>query len=63
MGFDIELQSERGETLQAVSDPKNLLDRLMEAYTGDDPLLGEIDWYGDPVFNRLQIPRFMSAWK
>jgi hypothetical protein len=63
MGFDIELQSERGETLQVVSDPKNLLHRLIEAYAGDDPLLGEIDWNGDTVFNRLQIPRFLSAWK
>jgi hypothetical protein len=63
MAFDIELQSERGETLQAVADPKNLLHRLIEAYAGTDPLLYEIDWNGDTVFNRLQMPRFLSAWQ
>jgi hypothetical protein len=26
-------------------------------------LLAEIDWYSDTVFNRLQIPRFLSHWQ
>jgi hypothetical protein len=27
-----------------------------------DPLLSEIDWYGDTTFNRLQMPRFLLGW-
>jgi hypothetical protein len=60
MGFDINLESERGEVLATVSDPQNLLQRLLERSVTVEPLLAEIDWYGDTVFNRLQIPRFLS---
>src|SRR5215470_10399154 len=62
MGFDVNLETERGEILKTVGDPKNLLHRLMERSLSDDPLLAEIDWYGDTVFNRMQIPRFLSSW-
>ena len=60
MGFDINLESERGEVLATVCDPQNLLHRLLERSITIEPLLAEIDWYGDTVFNRLQIPRFLS---
>lgn len=63
MGFDINLESERGKVLATVVDPKNLLHRLIERSLPDEPLLAEIDWYGDTVFNRLQIPRFLSHWQ
>jgi len=63
MGFDINLESERGEVLATVADPKNLLHRLIERSAPDEPLLEEIDWYGDTVFNRLQMPRFLSHWQ
>jgi len=63
MGFDINLESERGEVLATVSDPQNLLHRLLERSIALDPLLAEIDWNGDTVFNRLQIPRFLSHWQ
>ena len=63
MGFDINLESERGEVLATVSDAQNLLHRLLERSITIEPLLAEIDWNGDTVFNRLQIPRFLSHWQ
>ena len=63
MGFDINLESERGEVLATVSDPQNLLHRLLERSISIEPQLAEIDWNGDTVFNRLQIPRFLSHWQ
>jgi len=63
MGFDINLESERGEILATVSDPQNLLHRLLERSIPDEPQFSEIDWYGDTIFNRLQIPRFLSQWQ
>jgi hypothetical protein len=63
MGFDINLQDERGVVRATISDPQNLLHRLLERSFTDEPLLVEIDWYGDTVFNRLQMPRFLSQWK
>jgi hypothetical protein len=63
MGFDISLQDERGVVRASTSDPQNLLHRLLERSFADEPLLTEIDWYGDTVFNRLQMPRFLSQWK
>jgi hypothetical protein len=63
MGFDINLESERGEVLATVTDPQNLLHRLLERAISIEPLLAEIDWYGDTVFNRLQVPRFLSHWQ
>jgi hypothetical protein len=63
MGFDINLETERGEVRATVEDPKNLLHRLLERSISDEPLLAEIDWNGDTVFNRLQMPRFLSQWQ
>jgi hypothetical protein len=63
MGFDINLEGERGEVLATVSDPTNLLHRLLERSFGLEPSLEEIDWNGDTVFNRVQIPRFLSVWE
>jgi hypothetical protein len=63
MGFDINLETERGEVRATVEDPKNLLHRLLERSISEEPLLAEIDWNGDAVFNRLQMPRFLSQWQ
>ena len=63
MGFAITLQDERGERLETVIDPQNLLHRLLRPYQGDDSLLGQIDWYGHTVFNRIQMPAFIAAWR
>lgn len=63
MALAIALENERGEQLEIVADPKNLLHRLLEPHQGDGSLLGQIDWYGDTVFNHIQIPLFLSAWR
>jgi hypothetical protein len=63
MGFDINLQDERGVVRATIGDPQNLLHRLLERSFADEPQLVEIDWNGDTVFNRLQMPRFLSHWK
>lgn len=57
------MESETGEVLATISDPQNLLHRLLERSVTVEPLLAEIDWYGDTIFNRLQIPRFLSHWR
>ena len=62
VGLEIQLQDEFGGRIESIIDPKNLLPDLLppdgesEAY----PMLAGIDLYGDTVFNRLQIPRFLS---
>jgi hypothetical protein len=63
LGFDINLETERGEVLATVADPQNHLHRLFQRSFEEEPLLVEIDWYGDTVFNRVQMPRFLSQWQ
>jgi hypothetical protein len=63
MGLDVVLQDEFGGKLESVADPKNLLGRLLPR--NDDysqPMLASIDPYGDTVFNRTQIERFLREW-
>ena len=63
MGLGIQLQDEWGGQLDMVADPKNFLGQLLPQ--NDDPLhpmLASIDSYGDTVFNRMQMPRFLSEW-
>lgn len=62
MGLDIALQNERGQVIETVGDPKNLLHRVLERAIPDEPGLAEIDWNGDTTFSRLQVPRFLSQW-
>ena len=62
MGFDIALQNERGQVIETVGDPKNLLHRVLEGAIPEEPGLAEIDWNGDTTFNRSQLPRFLSQW-
>jgi hypothetical protein len=63
MGLGIELQNEQGQTLEFVADPKNLLGRLLPPSEDScHPMLTSIDPYGDTVFNRIQIERFLHEW-
>jgi len=60
MGLDVELQDERGETLESSADPTNLLGRLLPPNNDESyPMLSSIDRYGDTVLNRMQIERFL----
>ena len=62
MGFCIILECERGEPLEQVEDPKDILHQLLPSEDHSYHYLRFIDWYGDTVFNRLQIPCFISEW-
>ena len=47
-----------------VLDPTNILHRLLPSHDDESfQCLRFIDWYGDTVFNRLQIPSFLAEWK
>lgn len=63
MGMTVLLTTERGEVLDEISDPSNHMHRILPG--GEDAgyvLVNFIDWYGDTVFNRLQMPRFRDEW-
>jgi hypothetical protein len=58
MGIDVTKQTEFGEVLSEVGDPKNLLGRLIRAFLSKEEsvMLRYVDPYGNTVFNQLQIP-------
>jgi hypothetical protein len=63
MGLGITLQDELGAEVDSVVDPKNFLGKLLPEH--DDaahPMLASIDFYGDTVFNRMQMDRFLAEW-
>jgi hypothetical protein len=64
MGLDHELQDERGESLEkAVGDPQRILDGLLQRAASERlPLLSGVDFYGDTIFNRQQMPRLIEEW-
>jgi hypothetical protein len=63
LAIEVALQDERCEVRAIVHDPQNLMPKLLERSLADDPFLTQIDWYGDTVFNRIQMSRFLLAWK
>ncbi|MGI8836494.1 MAG: hypothetical protein ACR2H4_07625 [Pyrinomonadaceae bacterium] len=64
MGLRLVLETERGEPIESVEDPKNLLHRLLpSAEDRSFQLLRFIDWYGNTVFNELQIDTFLVEWE
>lgn len=63
MGLCIVLTSEAGDNLKLVSDDRNFLQKLLPTHDEDsNPMLGSIDWYGDTVFNSVQMRRFIPEW-
>jgi hypothetical protein len=63
MGLCIALENEAGEALQSVVDPKNLLHKLLPPNEDQsNPMLASIDCYGNTVFNRVQMNRFIAEW-
>lgn len=64
MGLSIALQNENGTPIDMVLDPKNHLHRLLPSHDDESyQCLRFIDWYGHTVFNRLQMPIFLSEWQ
>jgi len=63
MGMCIALRTETGKDLEFIPDDKNLLHGLLpQPYTDSDSMLGWIDWYGNTIFNRVQMKRFLEEW-
>jgi len=61
MGLKIRLEDERGQRLDGVEDPTNILHRLLPSPDdGGFRCLGYVDWYGNTVFNRQQMPDFIE---
>jgi hypothetical protein len=64
MPFSIVLETEDGGQLERIEDLSNLLHRVLPS--NDDSsyqYLQFIDWYGDTVFNGLQMKPFKAEWK
>lgn len=60
MGLSVILQDERCKVILRVCDPGNLLHRVLPLpEDASFPLLRYVDWYGDAVFNRLQVPELL----
>jgi hypothetical protein len=62
MGISIVLKSESQEVLAQIDDAKNVLHALLPPQ-GSPSMLGSVDWYGDTIFNRLQMSQFLSEWE
>jgi len=63
MGFDIELQNERGDCVDQTGDPHNLLHRMLpSAIDTSFQILRFIDWYGNTTLNNRQVRVFLVEW-
>lgn len=61
MGLFIALETENGNKLERVEDGKNILHRILPSKTNDSyKLIHFIDWYGDTIFNRVQMEALLS---
>lgn len=61
MGLTVVLEDERGEAIEEVGDPQNLLHEVLPA-TDDERsrCLRFIDWFADTTFNSLQMEEFLK---
>jgi hypothetical protein len=62
MGLCIALETDDGHELITVADDKNILHRLLPAAGSSNAMLASVDWYGDTVFNNLQMRQFLPEW-
>jgi len=63
MGLTIALETERGEKIEEIEDPANLLHQLLPSHNDETyQCLRFIDWYGDTVFNHMQMKTFLLEW-
>ena len=61
MPVDCVLETEAGETLERVEDPDGLVNGLIPSMSEHSFQCWRfIDEYGDSVFNRQQMPQFLS---
>ncbi len=62
MGLSILLRSESLKVLDRLEDEKDLLHRLLPPMDSAS-MLGCVDWYGDTIFNHLQMVQFLKEWE
>lgn len=61
MALSITLEGEFGDKLETVLDSENLLHRLLPRQENAEyALLHYIDWYGNTIFNRMQMKSLIS---
>ncbi len=63
MGIDIILENEQAQVIGQVDDPRNLLGGLLPGRDDSYHCLRFIDPYGNTIFNRLQMERFLEEWQ
>ena len=64
MAIVVVLERENGEEVEKIEDPTNILHRFLPSF--DDPsyfCIRFIDWYGNTVFNGLQMEIFIEEWR
>ena len=61
MGLGVFLQEEDWVTVESVYDPKMLLNALLRRLGEEShPFLSTVDFYGNTVFNGMQVKRFLK---
>ena len=61
MGLSVVLEDENGEPLDRFDDERNLFHRLLpEPDDATYQLIRFVDWYGNTVFNRPQMPALIE---
>jgi hypothetical protein len=61
MGLFIALETESGEKIQSIEDTKNILHQLLPLQVDESyKLLRFVDWYGDTIFNRIQMEALIA---
>jgi hypothetical protein len=57
MGIEIVIEDEHGKIIASIEDPANILHQVLPSYDNSEyRMINCIDWYGDTVFNRYQVP-------
>lgn len=61
MGLEVVIQNERGEVIDQVGDGRNYLHRLLPRPEDQSyQCLRFVDWYGDTIFNYLQMDQLLA---
>ncbi len=64
MGLTIVLQNEANEGLKSVCDSQNVLHRVLPSHDDESyQCLRFVDWYGDTIFNYLQMEPLLKDLK
>ena len=63
MGITVRLETETGDEIRRVEDPRNILHRTLPEHDSSRfQWANTIDWYGDTVFNQMQAVLLRKEW-